>query len=73
MISRRHLLGLTASLTTAASAAKAFATRLPGINILPQAKAAAAAVKDLDSFKAQMGEVGKNCGGCHNTYRKKQS
>ena len=32
-----------------------------------------AAVKDLDSFKAQMGEVGKNCGGCHNTYRKKQS
>ena len=37
------------------------------------AKAAAAQVKDLDSFKAQMGEVGKNCGGCHNTYRKKQS
>ena len=36
-------------------------------------KAAAAQVKDLDSFKAQMGEVGKNCGGCHNTYRKKQS
>ena len=36
-------------------------------------KAAAAAVKDLDSFKAQMGEVGKNCGGCHQTYRKRQS
>ena len=36
-------------------------------------KAAVAQVKDLDSFKAQMGEVGKNCGGCHNTYRKKQS
>jgi cytochrome c556 len=28
-------------------------------------------VKDLDSFKAAMGDVGKNCGGCHNTYRKK--
>jgi cytochrome c556 len=36
-------------------------------------KAAAAQVKDLDSFKATMGEVGKNCGGCHQTYRKKQS
>jgi cytochrome c556 len=30
-----------------------------------------AKVKDLDSFKASMAEVGKNCGGCHNTYRKK--
>ena len=30
-------------------------------------------VKDLDSFKAVMGDVGKNCGGCHNTYRKKAS
>ena len=28
-------------------------------------------VKDLDSFKAAMAEVGKDCGGCHNTYRKK--
>ena len=37
------------------------------------AKAADATVKDLDSFKAAMGEVGKNCGGCHNTYRKKPS
>jgi cytochrome c556 len=37
------------------------------------AKAAAAQVKDLDSFKAAMGEVGKNCGGCHQTYRKSQS
>jgi cytochrome c556 len=36
-------------------------------------KAAAAQVKDLDSFKAQMSEVGKNCGGCHQTYRKRQS
>jgi cytochrome c556 len=35
------------------------------------AKAQDANVKDLDTFKAAMGEVGKNCGGCHNTYRKK--
>ena len=35
------------------------------------AKAQDAGVKDLDSFKAAMGEIGKNCGGCHNTYRKK--
>lgn len=37
------------------------------------AKAQDAGVKDLDTFKAAMGEVGKNCGGCHNTYRKKAS
>jgi cytochrome c556 len=37
------------------------------------AKAAEGKVTDLDSFKAQLGEVGKNCGGCHNNYRKKQS
>ena len=37
------------------------------------AKAANAKVKDLDTFKAEMGEVGKNCGGCHQTYRKRQS
>jgi cytochrome c556 len=37
------------------------------------AKAAEAKVTDLDSFKAQMSEVGKNCGGCHQTYRKRQS
>ena len=37
------------------------------------AKAAGGKVTDLDSFKAQMGEVGKNCGGCHNSYRKKAS
>ncbi|AMN43396.1 c-type cytochrome [Rhodoplanes sp. Z2-YC6860] len=37
------------------------------------AKAAEGKVTDLDSFKAQLGDVGKNCGGCHNTYRKKQS
>ena len=37
------------------------------------AKAAADKVKDVDSLKAAMGDVGKNCGGCHNTYRKKDS
>ena len=37
------------------------------------AKAQDANVKDVDSFKAAIGEVGKNCGGCHNTYRKKAS
>jgi cytochrome c556 len=37
------------------------------------AKAAGPTVKDLDTFKAAMGNVGKDCGGCHNTYRKKQS
>lgn len=37
------------------------------------AKAASAKVTNLDSFKAQMGDIGKSCGGCHQTYRKKQS
>ena len=37
------------------------------------AKAADAATKDLNSFKAQFGEVQKNCGGCHQTYRIKKS
>jgi cytochrome c556 len=37
------------------------------------AKEKDATVKDLDSFKAAISEVGKNCGGCHNTYRKKAS
>jgi cytochrome c556 len=35
------------------------------------AKAKDAGVKDLDSFKAAMADIGKDCGGCHNTYRKK--
>lgn len=37
------------------------------------AKAAEAKVKDLDTFKAEVNEVRKNCGGCHNDYRKRQS
>ena len=36
-------------------------------------KAAIGATKDLDTFKAQFTEVVKNCGGCHQTYRKKQT
>ena len=38
------------------------------------AKAAKASVKDLDSFKAAFGNIGKNdCGGCHELYRAKKS
>jgi cytochrome c556 len=38
------------------------------------AKAANADVKDLDSFKAAFGAIGKNdCGGCHEKYRVKKS
>jgi len=36
-------------------------------------KAAVDATKDLDSFKVQITEVRKNCGGCHQTYRKRTS
>jgi cytochrome c556 len=38
-----------------------------------EAKDAEAKVTDLDSFKAQFTEVQKNCGGCHQTYRKRQT
>jgi cytochrome c556 len=38
------------------------------------AKAADANVKDLDSFKAAFGDIGKNdCGACHEKYRLKRS
>jgi cytochrome c556 len=37
------------------------------------ARAAQAATKDLDSFKAAYGNVMRNCGGCHETYRIKKS
>jgi cytochrome c556 len=38
------------------------------------AKAADASVKDLDSFKAALGNIGKNdCGSCHQEYRLKKS
>ena len=38
-----------------------------------ESKAAMDATKDLDSFKVQITEVRKNCGGCHQTYRKRTS
>jgi len=41
--------------------------------LVNDAKAAEPKVTDLDSFKAQFTEVQKNCGGCHQTYRKRQS
>lgn len=37
------------------------------------AKAASGTVTDLDSFKAAMGAIGKQCGGCHELYRAKKS
>jgi cytochrome c556 len=37
------------------------------------AKAAEANTKDLDSLKTAFAEVGKNCGSCHQTFRKPQT
>jgi cytochrome c556 len=37
------------------------------------AKEAEGKVSTLDNFKTEMAEVRKNCGGCHQTYRKRQS
>jgi cytochrome c556 len=36
-----------------------------------ESKAAGDATKDLDTFKLQITEVRKNCGGCHQIYRKR--
>ena len=36
-----------------------------------ESKAAGDATKDLGTFKIQITEVRKNCGGCHQTYRKR--
>jgi len=49
-----------------------FKTRLAKLGT--DAKAADASVKDLDSFKAAFGNIGKNdCGSCHEQYRVKKS
>jgi cytochrome c556 len=48
-----------------------FNTRLA--KFASESKAAMDATKDLDSFKVQITEVRKNCGGCHQTYRKRTS
>jgi cytochrome c556 len=37
-----------------------------------ESKEAEASVKDLDSFKAAFGNVSKNCGACHETFRVKK-
>jgi cytochrome c556 len=37
------------------------------------AKAAKASVKDLESLKAAFGNLGRNCGSCHETYRLEKS
>jgi cytochrome c556 len=36
-----------------------------------ESKAVGDATKDSDTFKVQITEVRKNCGGCHQTYRKR--
>jgi cytochrome c556 len=43
------------------------------VKFAADAKAAEASVKDLDGLKAAMGNIGKDCGGCHETYRIKKS
>ena len=43
------------------------------VKFAQDSKAAGDATKDLDSFKVQITEVRKNCGGCHQTYRKRTS
>jgi cytochrome c556 len=63
--------GETASLPAVWESKADFEAKL--VKFSADAKAAEGKVMDLDSFKAQMGDVGKNCGGCHNNYRKKQS
>jgi len=30
-------------------------------------------IKDADALKAQLGLIGKQCGGCHETYRVKKT
>ena len=30
-------------------------------------------IKDVDTLKAELGAIGKTCGGCHETYRLKNT
>jgi cytochrome c556 len=41
--------------------------------LVADAKAAVMATTNADTFKAQITEVRKNCGGCHQPYRKRAS
>lgn len=43
------------------------------VKFAADAKAAEASIKDLDSLKAAVATVTRNCGGCHETYRIKKS
>ncbi len=63
--------GDTAALPTIWEDKADFTARLA--KFASEAKAAGAPTKDFDSFKVQITEVRKNCGGCHQTYRKKTS
>jgi cytochrome c556 len=61
--------GDTAALPTVWENKSDFDARLA--KFASDAKAAEAATQDADSFKVQIAEVRKDCGGCHQTYRKK--
>ena len=63
--------GDTASLPAVWETKADFEAKLAKFGV--DAKDAAAKVKDEASFKAIFPEVQKNCGGCHQTYRKRQS
>jgi cytochrome c556 len=63
--------GDTAALPTVWENKSDFNERLA--KVASESKAAAEATTDFDSFKAQVTEVRKNCGGCHKTYRKRTS
>jgi cytochrome c556 len=42
------------------------------VKFAADSKAAQTSVKDLVSLKAAFGAIGKDCGGCHQTYRIKK-
>jgi cytochrome c556 len=63
--------GKTAALPVVWQSKADFDTKLEKLGT--DAKAAMEKVTDLDSFKANFPTVQRNCGGCHETYRAKQS